>query len=60
MSFNLETFVSSSLKKADLLVIAHHYELRVSETTTKAQLKESIYKRRNSCQIVLIQRKSAQ
>ena len=49
MLFNIETFASSpsleginSLKKTDLLVIACHYELRVSETATKAQLKKSI------------------
>ena len=49
MSFNLENFVSSpslkvinSLKKANLLVIAQHYDLRVSDAMTKAQLKKSI------------------
>ena len=49
MSFNLETFVSSpsleginGLKKADLLLNAHHYKLKVSKTVTKAQLKNQL------------------
>ena len=49
MSFDLEHFVSSpslevinSLKKANLLVIAQHYELSVNESMSKAQIKKSI------------------
>ena len=49
MSFDLENFVTSlslevinSFKKANLLVITQHFDLRVSEATTKAQLKKSI------------------
>ena len=49
MSFDLENFVTppsldviNSLKKANLLVITQHFDLRVSEATTKAQLKKSI------------------
>ena len=49
MSFDLENFVSSpslevinSLKKANLLVIAQHYELSVNESMSKAQIKKSI------------------
>ena len=49
MLFNLEHFVSSlslevinSLKKANLLVITHLYELSVNESMIKAQIKKSI------------------
>ena len=49
MSFDLEHFVSSpslevinSLKKANLLVIAQHYELSMNESMSKAQIKKSI------------------
>ena len=49
MSFDLENFVSlpslemiNSLKKANLLVIAQHYELSVNKSMSKAQIKKSI------------------
>ena len=49
MSFNLEEFISSptveeinTLRKTDLLTIAHHYKLGATSATTKGQVKQMI------------------